>query len=122
MSRPCRAGVGQGGAEVRRSSLTRVAHGRVQQVHARSGQTQPIDCVRRLLKIRHHAKVVRRRKVGPNLRDPAGRSRFAGSGQIQVLGGWVWSGGTKGKANKQTNRGAGLLLRRQQLSHVPPLT
>lgn len=30
----------------------------VQQVHARSGQTQPIECIRQLLKIRHHAKVV----------------------------------------------------------------
>lgn len=89
VSHPRGAGVGKGGAGVRRGSLTRVAHRRVQQVHARSGQTQPIYCVRRLLKIRHHAKVVRRRKVGPNRGDPAGRSRFAGSGQSQ--GPW-WVG------------------------------
>lgn len=83
MSHPRGTGVGKGGAGVQRGSLTRVAHRGVQQVHARSSQTQPIDCVRRLLKIRHHAKVVRKRKVGPNRGDPAGRSRFAGGGQIQ---------------------------------------
>lgn len=77
------AGLEKGEAGVPRGSLTRVAHRGVQQVHARSGQTQSIDCVRRLLKIRHHAKVVWRRKIGPNRGDPARRSRFAGGGQIQ---------------------------------------
>ena len=101
VSQPRGAGVGKGRAAVPRGSLTRVAHRGVQQVHARSGQTQPIDCVRRLLKIRHHAKVVWRRKVGPNPGDPAGRSRFARDGQIQSPGGWVWSGGAKAK---QTNK------------------
>lgn len=66
--------MGKGAAGVQQGSLTRVAHGGVQQVHTRSGQTQPIDCVRRLLKIRHHAKVVGRCKVGPNRGYPAGRS------------------------------------------------
>lgn len=121
MSHPRRAGVGKGGAGVPRGSLTRVAHRRVQQVHARSGQTQPIDCVRRLLKIRHHAKVVWRRKIGPNWGDPARRSRFAGGGQIQ--GPWcVGLEQLNYEQSKQTNRGAGLLLRRRQLFHVPPLT
>lgn len=79
-----RGGRGEGRGRSSGGSLTRVAHRGMQQVHARSGQAQPIDCVRRLLKIRHHAKVVRRRKVGPNRGNPAGRSRFSGSGQIQV--------------------------------------
>ena len=38
----------------------------MQQVHAGSHQTQPTDCIRQLLKIRHHAKVVWRCKVSPN--------------------------------------------------------
>lgn len=80
---------GKGGAGVPRGSLTRVAHRGVQQVHARSSQTQPIDCIRRLLKIRHHAKVVWRRKFRPNRGHPAGRSRFTRGEQIQ--GPW-WVG------------------------------
>lgn len=38
----------------------------MQQIHARGCETQAIDCIRWLLKIRHHAKVVAGRRVGRN--------------------------------------------------------
>ena len=66
-----------------------VAHRGVQQVHAGSGQTQPTDCIRRLLKIRHHARVVWRRKVGPNPGDPAEGLALPGVDRFRVLVGWV---------------------------------
>ena len=72
----------------------RIAHRGVQQVHAGSGQTQPTDCIRQLLKIRHHAKVVWRRKVSPNPGDPAKGLALPGLDRFRVPVGWVWSGRT----------------------------
>lgn len=53
--------------------------------------------------------------------DTAGRSHFASGGQIQGPW-WVdlqwWKEGQSKQANKQTE----VLVRKQQLFHVPPLT
>lgn len=53
-------------ARGRKRCLTGITDGRMQQIHARGGETQAIDCVRWLLKIRHHAKVGAGRRVGRN--------------------------------------------------------
>lgn len=50
----------------RKTWLTGITDGRMQQIHARGCETQAIDCIRWLLKIRHHAKVVAGWRVGRN--------------------------------------------------------
>lgn len=57
---------GNGGKGEEKTWLTGITDGRVQQIHARGCETQAIDCIRWLLKIRHHAKVVAGRRVGRN--------------------------------------------------------
>lgn len=57
---------GNGGRGEEKTWLTGITDGRVQQIHARGCETQAIDCIRWLLKIRHHAKVVAGRRVGRN--------------------------------------------------------
>ena len=46
---------------------TWVSYRWVQEVHPRRGEAQPVDCVRGLLQIRHHANVRLGVEVGENL-------------------------------------------------------
>lgn len=73
-------GAKRGREEGRKTWLTGITDGRMQQIHARGCETQAIDCIRWLLKIRHHAKVVAGRRVGrnPGEGEPAERPACPG--------------------------------------------
>lgn len=79
------------------SSLTWVPDRRMEQIHAGGGETQPVDGVRWLLKIRHHAKVgVRRREEDQNSgcgrEEGSPRSPLDGVASSGVRDGGVWDG------------------------------